>query len=175
MFCRLPNKSCWILEICPPRTRAKLSCLEWRPTFLFLPNRYKAAFGNHRESHLCSAIDLWIIAFWPEGRANSNFWVLTKLHRTVIGKHHEDTERCICIACPPILPHTLPVVGLGNHKYGYGLWTMYDVYVKPRPDNVWIMQDGFYSAIRASEKLYRNPPTRCIEVCCNTVCCWYQP
>ena len=42
---------------------------------------------------------------------------------------------------------------------------MYDVYVKPRPDNVWIMQDGFYSAIRASEKLYRNPPTRCIEVC----------
>ena len=42
---------------------------------------------------------------------------------------------------------------------------MYDVYVKPRPDNVWIMQDGFYSAIGASEKLYRNPPTRCIEVC----------
>ena len=83
----------------------------------------------------------------------------------MISKHHEDTERCICIACPPILPHTLPVVGLENHKYGYGLWTMYDVYVKPRPDNVWIMQDGFYSAIRASEKLYRNPPPRCIEVC----------
>ena len=67
-----------------------------------------------------------------------------------------------------VLPYCLTLsllLGWGDHKYGYGLWTMYDVYVKPRPDNVWIMQDGFYSAIGASEKLYRIPPPRCIEVC----------
>ena len=169
MFCRLPNKSCWILEICPPPAPAP-NFHVWNEgqLFLFLPNRYKAAFGNHGESHLCSAIDLWIIAFWPEG-----------LNKTAQASDRQ-TPRGHCSLHMRVLPycHTLSLLlGWENHKYGHGLWTMYDVYVKPRPDNVWIMQDGFYSAIRASEKLYRNPPTRCIEVClcCNTECCWYQP